>query len=164
MSLKSPAMITNRVKIPSSWFVLCIVLITQHTISYQHLNFKYLTVKLQTEHKHDLICIYNYKPNINKIWFVFSDAIYARYNLFCIVSMPSCCGSRGRQTNWSEHDSRLARTPGYTWCYSNRPSTLVQLVSCIRVLAGINDLLFILLSWQSSSIPTLVFHSLIHDN
>ena len=84
MSLKSPAMITNRVKIPSSWFVLCIVLITQHTISYQHLNFKYLTVKLQTEHKHNLICIYNYKPNINENWFVFGDAIYARYNLFVL--------------------------------------------------------------------------------
>ena len=142
MSLKSPAMITNRVKIPSSWFVLCIVLITQHTIWFQHLNFKYLTVKLQTEHKHNLICIYNYKPNINKIWFVFSDAIYARYNLFCIVSMPSCCGSRGRQTNWSEHDSRLARTPGYTQCYS----ILLNVTHCYTILLNVTQCFSMLLN------------------
>ena len=72
MSLKSPAMITNKVKIPNSWFVLCIVSITQITILFQHLNLKYLTVKLQTEHKHTLICIY--WSNIRKI----------QFDLYCI--------------------------------------------------------------------------------
>ena len=104
MSLKSPAMITNRVKIPSSWFVLCIVSITQITILFQHLNLKYLTVKLQTEHKHTLICIY--WSNIRKI----------QFDLYCINAfLPR---KSGRQTNWSEHDSRLARTPGYTQYFS----------------------------------------------
>ena len=104
MSLKIPAMITNRVNIPSSWFVLCIVSITQITILFQHLNLKYLTVKLQTENKHNLICIYRF--NIRKI----------QFDLYCINAfLPR---KSGRQTNWSEHDSRLARTPGYTQCFS----------------------------------------------